>query len=115
MRLASRGVVTPEAANLNARAVLGGKLRKVGQEAAPGWTITAINVDAGTVSVQNAKGSLHTITLRKPASESGSQSSVPSSRGTPDLPGPMVAPDASVAPPSLAPESGPEQQTPGGL
>jgi hypothetical protein len=115
MRLATRGVVTHEVANANARAVLGGKLRKPGQEAAPGWLIVSINVDAGTVLVQNAKGIMHTITLRKPPSEQqpSSQTGGATPRGG-ELPGPMLAPGAATPAPSLSPDGTSQQGAPVG-
>jgi hypothetical protein len=101
MRLAIRGVVTPEIAHANARAVVGGKLRKVGQEAAPGWTIQFIDVAAGTMVVRNLHGAEHTLTLRK--AELSEQRATPAGQanGT-DLPEPMTLDTTSlVAPPGL--------------
>lgn len=112
MRIATKGPLTADIARANARAVVGGKLRKVGQEAAPGWIIELIDVASGTMRVRHTSGAEHTLTLRQ--AESEQRSSTSSARQTSDLPGPMTvdAPSAGATPPP--PTQGPEPSLPQG-
>lgn len=48
----------------SARALIAGKLRAVGDEAAPGWTIAAIDAQARSVTIESNDGQSHTIALK---------------------------------------------------
>lgn len=46
-------------------AVVGGQLRRVGDEVCPGWSVGAIDADAGTVTLLHESGLEHTVKLRE--------------------------------------------------
>ena len=46
-------------------AVVGGKVRKVGDEPSPGWTILAIDAQAGEVTLRHLSGTKTSLTLRE--------------------------------------------------
>ncbi|HLP84658.1 MAG TPA: hypothetical protein VK157_09945 [Phycisphaerales bacterium] len=48
------------------RAVVGGKLRSVGDRIASGWYITAIDADAGIVSCENDAGEIAELRIKRP-------------------------------------------------
>lgn len=48
----------------SARALIAGKLRAVGDEAAPGWTITAIDTAARSITITSADGRSETISRK---------------------------------------------------
>jgi hypothetical protein len=59
------GVSSIMATKTQPLAVVGGKLLRVGDEVCPGWKISGIDPDAGTVSLQHESGFVHTLNLRQ--------------------------------------------------
>ncbi|MFM9957168.1 MAG: hypothetical protein ACKVZJ_03765 [Phycisphaerales bacterium] len=57
--LTIRGVMRQ--ADGSVRALIGGKLKGVGDEVAPGWTISAIDAGARSVTLTSSDGQTHTI------------------------------------------------------
>jgi len=45
-------------------AVIAGRLRRVGDEVEPGWSLVSIDHDAGTVTLGHASGKRHEVSLR---------------------------------------------------